>query len=162
MPLSLPLPIVPWSMVSSAPSPASSFAVVTTSWRCGTLLISTGSSASSVAQRIGSTAFFAPEICTSPLSGAPPSTWIFCMSGARFGRREGLQRQCVDLTAHAFAERGVHHAVARERQLALELFAHDGGLEVHAVFALDLRGCARQALFDQPADGVGVHAGGVL
>src|SRR5688572_12458630 len=165
MPLSVPLPMVPWSIVSSAPRPASSFAVVTTSCRCGTLLISTGSSASRVAHRMGSTAFFAPEICTSPCSGVPPSTRIFCMSGARPGRffgRERLQGEGVDLAAHAFAERGVHHAMARQGQLAREVGADHGGFEMHAVLALHLRARAGEALFDQAADGVGVHRGGVL
>ena len=75
----LPSPAVPSSTVMPAPSSPSSSAVVTTSCRCGTLLIATGPSASSVAHRIGSTAFLAPEICTSPFSTAPPSTTIFCM-----------------------------------------------------------------------------------
>ncbi len=44
--------------------------VVVTSCRCGTLPIEIVPSASSVAHRIGSTAFLAPEICTSPSSGA--------------------------------------------------------------------------------------------
>ena len=143
----------------AAPSRPSSLAVVTTSCRCGTLLIATGPSASSVAHRIGSTAFLAPEIWTSPFSGWPPSTTIFCMvsvaswrsfsvpvrCGAQaaqlplvsgFVGRERLQRQRVDLAAHALAQRGVDHAVAGQRQLAAEGFGYDGGLEMHAVVAL--------------------------
>ncbi len=45
--------------------PSSSMNVVT-SCRCGTLPMLTGSSASRQAARIGNTAFFAPEIPTSP------------------------------------------------------------------------------------------------
>jgi hypothetical protein len=43
------------------------------------LPIVTGSSASSVAARIGRTAFFAPEIQTSPLRGSPPEITILAM-----------------------------------------------------------------------------------
>ena len=74
----------------------------------------------------------------------------------------GLQLEGVDLAAHAFAERGVDHPVPGERQLARELGADHDGFEMHAVLALHLRARAGQALFDQAADGVGVHRGGVL
>ncbi len=53
--------------------------VVVTSCRCGTLPIVTGSSASSVAARIGNTAFLAPEIQTSPFRGSPPEMTILAM-----------------------------------------------------------------------------------
>ena len=39
---------------------------------------------------------------------------------------------------------------------------HDGGFEMHAILALHLRTRAGQALFDQVADGVGIHCGAVL
>lgn len=63
----------------------------------------------------------------------------------------------MDLAAHAFAQRGIDHAVAGERQLATEISSDDGGLEVHAVIALDLGTGAGQPLFDQLADGVWGH-----
>ncbi len=75
----LPRESVPWSNSTPAPSSPSSLIVVTTSCRCGTLRISTGASASRVAHRTGSTAFLAPEMATSPRSGTPPLTTIFCM-----------------------------------------------------------------------------------
>ena len=77
--IALPRDSVPWSMVTLAPSSPSSFTVVTTSCRCGTLVISTGASASRVAQRMGRTAFLAPEMLTSPCSAAPPVTTILAM-----------------------------------------------------------------------------------
>ena len=83
-----PFASVPSSMVMPAPSSPSSFTVVTTSCRCGTLVISTGASASRVAHRMGNTAFLAPEMVTSPLSVLPPVTMIFCMSGSLSGKRE--------------------------------------------------------------------------
>ena len=68
------------STTSCTPIWPSSSIVVVTSCRCGTLPISTGSSASRVAARIGSTAFLAPEIQTSPLSGSPPVITIFAIA----------------------------------------------------------------------------------
>jgi hypothetical protein len=67
------------SMTSSTPIWPSSSIVVVTSCRCGTLLIVTGPSASNVAARIGSTAFLAPDIATSPVSGWPPLMRIFAI-----------------------------------------------------------------------------------
>ncbi len=60
------------SMVTDTPIRPSSSIIVVTSCRCGTLPTDTGPSASSVAARMGSAAFFAPEIRTSPSSGRPP------------------------------------------------------------------------------------------
>jgi hypothetical protein len=63
------------SLVDHQPTPMqpSSSMVVVMSCRCGTLVIRTGASASRVApQRIGSAAFLAPEMRTSPSSLAPP------------------------------------------------------------------------------------------
>ncbi|VEB89741.1 Uncharacterised protein [Citrobacter koseri] len=56
------------------PSWLSSFIVVSMSFSFGTFWISTGSSASSAAKRIGNAAFLAPEIVTSPWSVVGPCT----------------------------------------------------------------------------------------
>ena len=66
----------------------------------------------------------------------------------------------MDLAAHAFAQRGVDHAVAGERQLAGEGFTDDGGLEVHAVGTLDVDPGTGKAGFDEPAHGICIHVGG--
>ena len=63
----------------------------------------------------------------------------------------------MDFSAHAFAERCVDHAMARQRRFAGECSTDHGGLEVHAIGALHLRACAGQALFDQSLDYAGVH-----
>src|SRR5574343_1177501 len=137
------------STVILAPSAPSRLMVVVTSCRCGTFDSVTGSSARMVAHRIGSTAFLAPEICTSPFSTSPPLRMILAMSGssaaAGFGRRQGLQGQGVDFAAHLVAQGGVHQAVAGQRQLALESLVDDQGLEMHAVVAVDLDMGAGQA-----------------
>jgi hypothetical protein len=49
--------------------------------------------------------------------------------------------------------------VAGQRQLAAEGFGHDGGFEVDPVFAAHVGAGAREALFDQMADGIGVQIG---
>src|SRR6187551_2720193 len=141
-----------------APSSPSRRNVVRTSCSRGTLVIETGSSASSAAHRIGSTAFFAPEMRTSPCSGWPPSTTILSISGACFAGRECLQRQGMDFPAHAIAERGVDHAMASEGEFAGERFTDDGGLEVHAIGAMHVGPRSREALLDQMAYQLGIHA----
>jgi hypothetical protein len=60
------------STATSTPMRRKSFTVVAISFSCGTLVSTTRESASSVAARIGSAAFFAPEICTSPSRRVPP------------------------------------------------------------------------------------------
>ena len=62
----------PSAMVTLTPMRPSSSMVVVTSFRCGTLQMVTGSEASRPAARIGSVAFLAPEMRTSPSSGTPP------------------------------------------------------------------------------------------
>src|SRR5690606_29949428 len=152
--------MVKWSSSSMpAPSSASSRSVVLTSCRLGTLWTTSGSSPSRPAHRIGSTAFLAPEIRTSPRRGTPPPTTIFCMSGARFLGGQGAQRQGMDLAAHAFAEDRVDLAVPGQWQLAAERLAHHDRLEVHAVGALHGHRGTGEALFDQLLDGFGVHRG---
>src|SRR5438045_3849098 len=132
-----------------APSSPSSRKVVLTSCRRGTLVTLRTSSDSNAAQRIGSTAFLAPEMRTSPWSALPPWTSIFCMSGARLAGCQGLQCKRMDFAAHALAERRIHHAMTRQRQLAAERLAHHRRLEMDAVGALNVSPRPRQALFDQ-------------
>ena len=107
------------SMVTVAPIRPSSSTVVVTSFRCGTFATTTGSRASSAAARIGSVAFLAPEMRTSPSSATPP--WICNLSmliPPRFFGRQRLDRQRVDLAAHELAERAVDELVARQAALA--------------------------------------------
>ena len=63
----------------------------------------------------------------------------------------------MDFPAHAITERGVHEAVARQRQLAGKGRADHGGMEVDAVITFDLHMGAGQAGFDQLADDLGIH-----
>src|ERR1700752_2556111 len=111
--------------------PSNSIMVVT-SCRCGTLPTETVPSASSVAARIGSAAFLAPEMRTSPSSGTPP--WICSLSttripaagrGGRFLRTQHLHGESVDLATHARAERAVDELVALQGALAFELRGDD-------------------------------------
>jgi len=74
-------------------------------------------------------------------------------------RGHRTQRQGVDLPAHQRPERGIHQAMPRQRELALERVGHHQRLEVHAVVALHRDAGAGQALFDQLANGVRVQAG---
>ena len=66
----------------------------------------------------------------------------------------------MDLAAHLLAQRRIDHAVPGQRQLASEGVADHQRLEMHAVLALHLDPCARQAGFDQGMDAVCVHRGG--
>src|SRR5258707_6877799 len=101
------------SIVTVAPILPSSSTVVVTSFRCGTFAITTGSSASSAAARIGSVAFLAPEMRTSPSRGTPP--WICSLSMLILRglfRRQCLDRQGVYLATHELPERAVHKLLA--------------------------------------------------
>ena len=73
------------SIVTLTPMRPSNSIMVVTSCRCGTLPTDTVPSASSVAARIGSAAFLAPEMRTSPSSGTPP--WICSLSTTRIPAR---------------------------------------------------------------------------
>src|SRR6266853_669149 len=86
---------------------------VVTAFRCGTFATTTGSSASSAAARIGSVAFLAPEMRTSPSRGTPPWICSLSMLAVRglFGR-QCLDRQGVYLATHELAQRAVDHLVA--------------------------------------------------
>src|SRR5258708_32210411 len=97
------------STVTVAPILPSSSTVVVPSFRCGTFPTTTGSSASSAAARIGSVAFLAPEMRTSPSRGTPP--WICSLSmlilRGFFGRQR-LDRQGVYLATHELPQRAEH------------------------------------------------------
>ena len=71
---------------------------------CGTLRSVTGPSASNVAARIGSAAFFAPEIRTSPSSGLPPT--IASLSMARCPVADAERMPNAPATLQASASRG--------------------------------------------------------
>src|SRR5574340_141512 len=130
----------------------SSASMVLMSLRCGTLPSFNGSAVSRLAVRIGSAAFLAPEMRTSPESGFPP--WICRASmsalGPVFGGI-GLHRQRVDLGVHAGAERVVDQAVLLDHVLAGKGRADDHRLEMLAV-AVQFDVVARQLLGDPAFD----------
>ena len=71
--------------------------VVVTSCKCGTLPIATGSSASKLAAKIGSTAFFAPEIHKQRLATWPEHyPWIDADGLAYFRNRVSQARRDVE------------------------------------------------------------------
>src|SRR4051812_31325186 len=103
------------SMVTVAPIRASSWIIVVTSLRWGTLPTVTGSAARIAPARIGSVAFFEPEIFTSPSSGTPPLICSLSIASApRFFGRERLDRHRVDFPAHELAEGPVNELVTRD------------------------------------------------
>src|SRR5215469_7629597 len=146
------------SMVTVAPILPSSSTVVVTSRRCGTFATTTGSCASSAPASIGSVAFLAPEMRTSPSRATPP--WICSLSTSAlpglFGG-EGLDRQGVDLPPHALAERAVHELVAREAAQLCELARDDACGEVGAIVRFHLYLRTGQAGTDQARDFFRVH-----
>src|SRR5450631_4647808 len=130
------------SIVTVMPMRPSSSMVVVTSRRCGTLPMVTGPCDSSAPARIGSVAFLAPEIRTSPSSAMPPvicSLSTAASPGAArgpFGRRVGLDRQRVDFAAHALTQRLVHQLVTCQRTQALERRADQQRREMGVVLRL--------------------------
>src|SRR5580700_5396094 len=141
------------SMVTVAPMRPSSSTVVVTSFRCGTFATTTGSRASSAPARIGSVAFLAPEMRTSPSSATPP--WICNLSmliAPRF-----FDRQRVDLPAHELAERAVDELVARQAAQRRELARDDARTEVRTVLRLDLHVRSGQAGADEARNFFRVH-----
>src|SRR5262245_27001316 len=115
------------STVTVAPMRASSWIVVVTSLRCGTLPTVTGSEPRMAPQRIGSVAFFEPEIFTSPSSGTPPriSSLSIVSAPRGFFWRQCFDRHRVNLAPHELAQRLVDELVAGDRTLAGEIFRHD-------------------------------------
>src|SRR6516162_10088 len=146
------------SMVTVAPILPSSSTVVVTSRRCGTFATTTGSCASSAPARIGRVAFLAPEMRTSPSRATPP--WICSLSTSAlpglFGS-EGLDRQGVDLAAHALAERAVHELMAREAAQLRELARDDARAEVGAIVRFHVYLRTGQAGTDQAGNFFRVH-----
>src|ERR1700752_640929 len=115
-----------------APICRKSFALVRTSIRCGTVSRRSGSRVRSAAHMIGSAAFFAPEILSSPSSGRPPRMRSLS-TRAPFLGRERAHRQGVDLLAHALSQRRVHQLMALHAAAARELGRDDERLEVLSV-----------------------------
>src|SRR3954464_7374254 len=114
---------------TSTPICARSFAIVAMSIRRGTFARRNGLSASSVAQRIGSAAFFAPEMCASPRNCRPPAMRSLSTALPLF-RRQRAHRQSMDLLAHAIAQRPIHELVALHAALAGEGARHNERLEM--------------------------------
>src|SRR5690606_32234899 len=120
--------------------------------RWGTLPMRTGSSASSVAARIGNAAFLAPETRISPSSRCPPPTSSLSIgaagsvAGGQFRRRQRADRQGMDFPAHLLAERAVDELVPLQGAQPLELIRDDQRGEMRVVLRLHLdpgRGHAR-------------------
>ena len=63
----------------------------------------------------------------------------------------------MDFATHQLTQRGVNHAMARERRLAGERGTNHGSVKMHPISATDFGASARQTLFDQILDGVRVH-----
>src|SRR5262249_13338149 len=135
------------SIDTSTPIWASSRSMVLTSFSCGMLPRRSGSRVSRAAHMIGSAAFLAPEMRTSPASGTPPSMTSLSM---RFLRRERAHRKRVDLLAHALPEGRVHHLVPLHPALPPKRFAHHERLEMLTV-SRDAHFPTRQALLDVTA-----------
>src|SRR5450755_826199 len=129
----------PLSASICTPICESSERIVRTSLSCGRLSSISGSGVSSAAHRIGSAAFFAPEMATSPLSATPPSIASLSMLGLRrtlerpLLRRQGLHRQRVDLFTHSVAERAVDELVLLDLGQSRKRGADDHRLEMLAV-----------------------------
>ena len=102
--------------------------MVATSRSSGTFSSRKGLEERSAAHMMGSAAFFAPEMRTSPSSGRPPV--IRSLSTLPFLGRERLHGQGVDFLAHALAERGVDQLVALYPAAAGERRRHHERLEV--------------------------------
>src|SRR5690606_6223733 len=110
--------------------------MVEMSLRCGRLESCSGPAVSRLAQRMGSAAFLAPEMATSPASGVPPLMISLSTSAAPVFRgpflgREGLHRQRVQFAA---VEMRLQHRIdallALHAVLAGEFGADDGRPEV--------------------------------
>src|SRR3954471_24425741 len=119
-------------MVTETPMRPNNSIIVVTSCRCGTLRMVTGPSASSAPATMGSVAFFAPEMRTSPSSGMPPlicSLSKGCLagegSGAGFVGCQRFDRQGLDFAPHELAERLIDELVAGDRTQTRELRGDD-------------------------------------
>src|SRR3954464_1314713 len=137
---------------ASRPIWRSSFAMVRTSMSCGTLARRSGWSVRSAAHMMGSAAFLAPEMRTSPSSGRPPRMRSLSTGPPLLGC-ERAHREGVNLLAHAFPERRVNQLVSLHAVAAAELGGNDQRLEVLSV-ADHLDMLAGKARFDPVLDAV--------
>src|ERR1700680_190181 len=146
------------STVPVAPMRPRSSTVVVTSFRCGTFPTTTGSSASSAAARIGSVAFLAPEMRTSPSRGTPP--WICSLSMLTlcglFGR-ERLDRQGMDFPPHELPKRTVDQLVARQASQLREFARDDARGKMGVVLRVHVHLRSGEACADQARDFFRVH-----
>src|SRR5688572_11960660 len=117
---------------TSTPIRASSRAMVETSMSRGTLESASGSSVSSAAHMIGSAAFFAPEMATSPSSGRPPLILSLSTRAPLLGRERAHGKR-VNFLPHALAERGVDELVTLHAAAAGERARDHEGLEMRSV-----------------------------
>src|SRR5258708_13336933 len=138
---------------TSTPIWPRSLVIVEVSISRGTLAMERGLALSRAAHMIGSAAFFAPEIRTSPSSGRPPVILSLSICAPLLGR-ESAHGQRMDLLAHAPAERRINPLMALDAPLALEPARDHQGLEVLAV-AHDLDALAGDAGFDSLLDALG-------
>src|SRR5437879_550900 len=131
--------ISPSPVWARTPMPASKTRMVLTSRRCGTLASASGSSVSRLAHMMGSAAFLAPEMRTSPRNGPLPRILSLSMARAFHGGPGiGCQRlhgERVDFFAHAIAQRRVHQLVLLHFGQARKTLADDDRFEVMAVAA---------------------------
>src|SRR5690242_19959127 len=105
------------------------------------------------AHRIGSAAFFAPEMRISPDSGTPPliNSLSIALPLSPFFRSEGLHGQRVNFLAHAIAQHTVYQLVPLHARLAAKRLAHDDGFEVLTI-ANHLEILTWQLIFDVTLD----------
>src|SRR5690606_27661548 len=113
---------------------SSRLSVVPMSRNSGTFSSDTTSEVSRLAQRMGSAAFLAPEIETSPASGFPPRMTSLAI-GLRLilCRRQRAHRQGMDFCFHTFAQGGVHDLVTRDQTLAFKGGAYDQRFKMGAI-----------------------------
>src|SRR3954462_5990237 len=136
----------------STPIGRSSFAMVRTSMSCATLVRRSGWSVRSAAHMMGSAAFLAPEMRTSPSSGRPPRMRSLS-TGAPLLGCERAHPAGANPLAHAPPDRGVNQLVALHAVAAAELGGNDQRLEVLSVSDhLDM--LAGKARFDPVLDAV--------
>src|SRR5579872_999118 len=147
------------SMVTVAPIRPSNSTVVVTSFRCGTFATTTGSSASSAPASMGSVAFLAPEMRTSPSSGTPPWICNLSMSAPRaelFGCQR-LDGQGVNGPTHLVAQCPVDELVTGDAALAGKLRRNNACREMSIVVRFHMDVGAGQAGTDQLCDLFRIH-----
>ena len=125
------------------PDTCSNDNIVVTSFKCGTFLRTTGSSASNVPASIGSAAFLAPDIVTVPDNVAPPSIRSLS-NGLRlpapftpFAGCQRCNRKRMNFIADQLAQAFVDQLMSRQRPLAIEFGRHNERAEVGVVVAFD-------------------------